>query len=67
MFWLSQLLSYLLTIDSEKGKDSKVEAFGKRKREIGLVVSVKCTAMTNDIKFSEISLQGLKKRKSLFT
>ena len=51
---LSRLLTFFLTTDNEKRKDLKAEVVGKRKREIGLVVPAKYTAMTNDIKFAQV-------------
>ena len=62
---LSGLLFYFLTTDSEKRKKLRAEVIGKRKREIGLVVPTKYTAMTNDRKFAEVLLQKLEEKKKI--
>ena len=62
---LSQLLSYFLSTDSEKRKTLKAEVIGRRKREIGLAVPAKYTAMTNDKKFAEVLLQQLEEKKKI--
>ena len=62
---LSGLLFYFLTTDSEKRKKLRAEVIGKRKREIGLVVPAKYTAMTNDRKFAEVLLQKLEEKKKI--
>ena len=43
----------------------KAEVVGKGKREIGLVVPAKYTAMTNDKKFAEILLEKLEEKKKI--
>lgn len=58
---LSQLLNHFLTT-GDKRKSIKVEVTGKRKREIGLVVPVKYTAMTEDKRFAQILLEKLEEK-----
>ena len=43
----------------------KAEVVGKRKREIGLVVPAKYTAITNDIKFAQVLMEKLEEKQKI--